>query len=162
MDADLVRARVQVFGPSAVRTTRSAGAPAAVGHERVVGEAYSGWPMPTPSRSRSGCPASIRSVGGSPGWNANRASGRSPRRVRLTAEGHRVQAAAGSAADTTRIGTTAGPTGRLERGVDVLREAAALFADSRHGCASRARGSASASQVSDSSSDQPRSSVRTK
>ncbi len=61
---------------------------------------------------------------------------RSPRRVRLTAAGHRVlaaardalaaadrvQAAAGAPAGTMRIGTTAGFTARLERGIDALRE----------------------------------------
>jgi DNA-binding transcriptional LysR family regulator len=61
---------------------------------------------------------------------------RSPRRVRLTAAGHRVlaaardalaaadrvQAAAGAPAGTMRIGTAAGFTARLERGIDALRE----------------------------------------
>ncbi|MEZ7129517.1 LysR family transcriptional regulator [Nonomuraea sp. AD125B] len=61
---------------------------------------------------------------------------RSPRRVRLTAAGHRVlaaarealaavdrvQAAAGAPAGTMRIGTAAGFGARLERGVDALRE----------------------------------------
>ncbi|MFC7585678.1 LysR family transcriptional regulator [Nonomuraea antimicrobica] len=61
---------------------------------------------------------------------------RSPRRVRLTAAGHRVlvaardalaaadrvQAAAGVPAGTMRIGTAAGFTARLERGIDALRE----------------------------------------
>ncbi|MFE9107866.1 LysR family transcriptional regulator [Actinomadura geliboluensis] len=61
---------------------------------------------------------------------------RSPRRVRLTAAGHRVlaaardalaaadrvRAAAGAPAGTMRIGTTAGFTARLERGIDALRE----------------------------------------
>ncbi|QKW38381.1 LysR family transcriptional regulator [Actinomadura sp. NAK00032] len=61
---------------------------------------------------------------------------RSPRRVRLTAAGHRVlaaardalaaadrvRAAAGEPAGTMRIGTAAGFTARLERGIDALRE----------------------------------------
>ncbi|MGR6919718.1 LysR family transcriptional regulator [[Actinomadura] parvosata] len=61
---------------------------------------------------------------------------RSPRRVRLTAAGHRVlaaardalaavdrvRAAAGARAGTMRIGTAAGFTARLERGIDALRE----------------------------------------
>jgi DNA-binding transcriptional LysR family regulator len=61
---------------------------------------------------------------------------RSPRRVRLTAAGHRVLAAARDAlaaadrvraaadapAGTMRIGTAAGFTARLERGIDALRE----------------------------------------
>ncbi|MEW9555273.1 LysR family transcriptional regulator [Nonomuraea sp. NPDC050783] len=61
---------------------------------------------------------------------------RSPRRVRLTAAGHRVLAAArdalaavdrvrdaaGTRAGTMRIGTAAGFTARLERGIDALRE----------------------------------------
>ncbi|MEU6040592.1 LysR family transcriptional regulator [Actinomadura sp. NPDC047616] len=61
---------------------------------------------------------------------------RSPRRVRLTAAGHRVlaaardalaaadrvQAAAGAPAGSMRIGTAAGFTARLERGIDALRE----------------------------------------
>ncbi|MEW2353426.1 LysR family transcriptional regulator [Spirillospora sp. NPDC029432] len=61
---------------------------------------------------------------------------RSPRRVRLTAAGHRVlaaardalaaadrvRAAAGEPAGTMRIGTAAGFSARLERGIDALRE----------------------------------------
>jgi DNA-binding transcriptional LysR family regulator len=61
---------------------------------------------------------------------------RSPRRVRLTAAGHRVlaaardalaaadrvQAAAGAPAGAMRIGTAAGFTARLERGIDALRK----------------------------------------
>ncbi|SDM57549.1 LysR family transcriptional regulator [Nonomuraea jiangxiensis] len=61
---------------------------------------------------------------------------RSPRRVRLTAAGNRVlaaardalaaadrvQVAAGAPAGTMRIGTAAGFTARLERGIDALRE----------------------------------------
>jgi DNA-binding transcriptional LysR family regulator len=69
---------------------------------------------------------------------------RSPRRVRLTAAGRRVldaardalaaadrvQAAAGAPAGTMRIGTAAGFTARLERGIDALREhASALDVD---------------------------------
>lgn len=61
---------------------------------------------------------------------------RSPRPVRLTAAGHRVlaaarealaaadrvKAAAGAPAGIMRIGTAAGFTARLERGIDALRE----------------------------------------
>jgi DNA-binding transcriptional LysR family regulator len=66
---------------------------------------------------------------------------RSPRRVRLTAAGHRVLAAARdalAAADRVRsaaagptgvmrIGTAAGATARLERGIDALQERAPAF-----------------------------------
>jgi DNA-binding transcriptional LysR family regulator len=66
---------------------------------------------------------------------------RSPRHVRLTAAGHRVlgaarealvaadrvRAAAGAAGGTMRIGTGAGFTTRLERGIDALREASPTF-----------------------------------
>jgi DNA-binding transcriptional LysR family regulator len=66
---------------------------------------------------------------------------RSPRRVRLTAAGHRVLAAARdalAAADRVRsaaagptgvmrIGTAAGATARLERGIDALRERSPAF-----------------------------------
>jgi DNA-binding transcriptional LysR family regulator len=66
---------------------------------------------------------------------------RSPRRVRLTAAGHRVLAAARdalAAADRVRsaaagptgvmrIGTAAGATARLERGIDALREWSPAF-----------------------------------
>ena len=66
---------------------------------------------------------------------------RSPRRVRLTEAGRRVldaarntlaaadqvKAAAGKPAATVRIGTAAGLTARLERGIDALRERAPGF-----------------------------------
>jgi DNA-binding transcriptional LysR family regulator len=66
---------------------------------------------------------------------------RSPRRVQLTAAGRRVldaarealaaaervKAAGGQAAGTVRIGTTAGLTARLERGIDALRAYAPAF-----------------------------------
>ncbi len=66
---------------------------------------------------------------------------RSPRRVRLTAAGQRVleaargtlaaagrvQAAAKPVMTTVRIGTAAGLTARLERGIDALRERAPEF-----------------------------------
>ncbi|GLY43127.1 LysR family transcriptional regulator [Amycolatopsis sp. NBRC 101858] len=66
---------------------------------------------------------------------------RSPRRVRLTAAGHRVLAAARDAlaaadrvrsaaagpAGVLRIGTAAGATARLERGIDALREQSPAF-----------------------------------
>jgi DNA-binding transcriptional LysR family regulator len=67
---------------------------------------------------------------------------RSPRRVRLTDAGHRVldaardtltaaeqvRVAANKTVDATvRIGTTAGLTARLERGIDALRERAPAF-----------------------------------
>ena len=66
---------------------------------------------------------------------------RSPRRVRLTAAGHRVLAAARDAlaaadrvrsaaagpAGVMRIGTAAGATARLERGIDALRERSPEF-----------------------------------
>ncbi|WP_410566773.1 LysR family transcriptional regulator [Amycolatopsis sp. cmx-4-61] len=66
---------------------------------------------------------------------------RSPRRVRLTAAGQRVlaaarstlaaagqvQAAAKEVMTTVRIGTAAGLTARLERGIDALRERAPEF-----------------------------------
>jgi DNA-binding transcriptional LysR family regulator len=66
---------------------------------------------------------------------------RSPRRVRLTEAGRRVldaardalaaaeqvRIAAGAPSGTMRIGTTAGFTTRLERGIDALRESAASF-----------------------------------
>jgi DNA-binding transcriptional LysR family regulator len=66
---------------------------------------------------------------------------RSPRRVRLTEAGRRVldaargalaaaeqvRFAAGAAAGTMRIGTAAGFTTRLERGIDALRDAAPPF-----------------------------------
>ncbi|MGW5729236.1 LysR family transcriptional regulator [Nocardia beijingensis] len=67
---------------------------------------------------------------------------RSPRRVQLTEAGHRVlgaardalaaadrvrAAAAGGPAATVRIGTTAGLTARLERGIDALRERTPAF-----------------------------------
>ncbi|WP_086850077.1 LysR family transcriptional regulator [Amycolatopsis kentuckyensis] len=66
---------------------------------------------------------------------------RSPRRVRLTAAGHRVldaarktlaaaeqvQLAAEDVPATVRIGTAAGLTARLERGIDRLRERAPEF-----------------------------------
>lgn len=66
---------------------------------------------------------------------------RSSRRVRLTEAGHRVLdaarvalaavervgTAAGEPAGTVRIGTTAGLTARLERGIDALRERAPAF-----------------------------------
>lgn len=66
---------------------------------------------------------------------------RTPRRVRLTAAGHRVlgaardalaaadrvRIAAGAAGGTMRIGTGAGFTARLERGIDALRRASPAF-----------------------------------
>ncbi|MEV4318031.1 LysR family transcriptional regulator [Actinocrispum sp. NPDC049592] len=66
---------------------------------------------------------------------------RSPRRVRLTVAGQRVldaarttlaaaeqvQVAAGQVVTTVRIGTAAGLTARLERGIDALRERAPGF-----------------------------------
>ncbi|WP_370962490.1 LysR family transcriptional regulator [Amycolatopsis sp. cg9] len=66
---------------------------------------------------------------------------RSPRRVRLTAAGHRVLAAAREAlaaadrvrsaaagpAGVMRIGTASGVTARLERGIDELREQSPAF-----------------------------------
>ncbi|KDN16089.1 LysR family transcriptional regulator [Amycolatopsis rifamycinica] len=66
---------------------------------------------------------------------------RSPRRVRLTAAGHRVldaarttlaaagqvEIAAKQVMTTVRIGTAAGLTARLERGIDALRERAPEF-----------------------------------